>query len=99
MKLPAGWGATLPADVHVRTAFASFDKTYRLEKGTLFVDRKLEFLATEIPAADWKTLKKFTDDIALNNEPPSSLNTTGGTVQLPSGINNEEALALMKQQR
>ena len=97
MKLPAGWGATLPADVHVRTAFASFDKTYRLEKGTLFVDRKLEFLATEIPAADWKTLKKFTDDIALNNEPIIQLNTTGGTVQLPSGINNEEALALMKQ--
>ena len=96
LKLPDGWGATLPADIQVKAPFATFDKTYRLDKGTLYADRKLEILKTEIPAADWKTLKKFTDDIALNNEPTIQLNTAGGNVQLPSGVNNEEAAALMK---
>lgn len=67
LKLPAGWGATLPDAIHVHTAFATFDKTYRLDKGTLYADRKIEVLQEKVPAADWKTYKKFVDDAGFKD--------------------------------
>ncbi len=41
MKLPEGWGAELPEAVHEKTAFATYDETYRLDKGTLYTERKV----------------------------------------------------------
>jgi hypothetical protein len=37
IKLPDGWGAELPNAVHEHTAFATFDKTYKLDHGNLIV--------------------------------------------------------------
>lgn len=67
MKLPDGWAATLPDAVHVHTAFVNFDKTYRFQQGTLYVDREIEVLEEKVPAASWKEYKKFTDDAAFEN--------------------------------
>jgi predicted Zn-dependent protease len=61
IKLPAGWGADLPAAVHQKTAFASFDKTYKVEGDTLTVERRVEVLQRQVPAADWKAYKKWYD--------------------------------------
>jgi predicted Zn-dependent protease len=61
IKLPAGWGADLPAAVHQKTAFASFDKTYKVEGGTLTTERRIEVLQRQVPAAEWKAYKKWYD--------------------------------------
>jgi Flp pilus assembly protein TadD len=61
MKLPEGWTAELPEAVHVHSRYANWDQTYRLEKGTLYAERKVEILAETVPVADWKTYKKWTD--------------------------------------
>jgi len=63
IHLPDGYSASLPDAVHVKTAFASFDKTYQLKDGDLIAQRRLEVLVDKIPAADWKEYKKFLDDI------------------------------------
>ncbi len=94
LKLPAGWTADLPAAIHEHTTFVSLDKTYALKDGTLSVDRKLEVLKKEIPAADWPTYKKWYDatlkvgepfvqlhtSVAFNAHPSSSASTTDTTV-------------------
>ena len=69
IKLPAGWGADLPATVHQKTAFATFDKTYKIEGDTLTTERRLEILQREVPAADWKAYKKWMDASIGESEP------------------------------
>jgi tetratricopeptide (TPR) repeat protein len=96
IKLPDGWGLDLPVAVHVKTSFANFDKTYRFEHGTLYAERRLEILKSEVPAADWKTYKKFTDDIALNNEPFIQLNRSGVAGAAPDPGNPEAARLVKK---
>jgi tetratricopeptide (TPR) repeat protein len=61
MTLPAGWTVELPEAVHRKAAFATYDETYRFEKGTIITDVKLVILARKVPAADWKAYKKFLD--------------------------------------
>ena len=78
MKLPEGWTAELPEAVHEKSAFATYDLTYRFDKGTLYTERRLVVLKDKVPAADWKSYKKFGDAIGLGNETYVQLRRAGG---------------------
>jgi tetratricopeptide (TPR) repeat protein len=54
MKLPKGWSATLPDDIHAKAAFATVDKTYKLVDGSVITDRRFEILQKKIPANQWR---------------------------------------------
>ena len=54
ITLPDGWGAVLPDSVHKKTAYMTFDKTYKIAGDKLTVDRKIEVLKRYIPVSDWK---------------------------------------------
>ncbi|QNI36850.1 tetratricopeptide repeat protein [Edaphobacter albus] len=76
IKLPAGWGADLPAAVHQKTSFANFDKTYKIEGDTLTIERKIQILTKDVPAANWKDYKKWCDASFSDGEPFISLIST-----------------------
>jgi len=101
VKLPEGWGADLPAAVHQKATFASFDKTYKIEGSTLTVERRVEVLAKEVPAADWKAYKKWLDATLSEGESYIQLMSTGTKTgeQTPpaAGANNAEAAELVKE--
>jgi tetratricopeptide (TPR) repeat protein len=80
MKLPDGWGAVLPEAVHAKSAYATYDETYRFEKGTLYAERKVVILQEKVPVADWKNYKKWTDAADLSNEQYVQLVTNDKTV-------------------
>jgi uncharacterized protein HemY len=61
MKLPDGWSAELPEAVHAHSTYANWDQTYRLEKGILYAERKVEILVEMVPVTDWQAYKKWTD--------------------------------------
>ncbi|WP_035346972.1 DUF3857 domain-containing protein [Edaphobacter aggregans] len=87
IKLPAGWGADLPAAVHEKTAFASFDRTYTVNGDTLTTERRIEVFQREVPAADWKAYKKWLDATVGDGEPFVTLIETKaktGGEKLPS---------------
>jgi tetratricopeptide (TPR) repeat protein len=77
MKIPDGWGAILPEAVHARSPWATFDETYRFEKGTVYADRKIEILQEEVPQAEWKSYRKWTDQADLGSEQYIQLTGTG----------------------
>lgn len=83
MKLPAGWTAELPEAVHEKAAFATYDLTYRFDKGTLYSERRLVVLQQKIPATEWKAYKKWTDAIDLGDEPYVQLRRAGGSFLPP----------------
>lgn len=102
MKLPDGWGATLPDPVHAHSPFVNFDKTYRFDHGTLYADRKIEILQEKIPDADWKQYKKFTDDASLADGEnyvmlTSTVKKAGEEGPPLASTNNEEAASLVSQ--
>jgi tetratricopeptide (TPR) repeat protein len=68
MKLPAGWTARSPADIHVKCAYGTFDLTYRFEDGTLYADRSIEILQKKVPVTDWKTYKDWSDKLHIGEE-------------------------------
>ena len=68
MKLPAGWSAELPEAVHEKSSYATYDLSYRLDKGTLYSERKIVVLQTKVPVTDWKSYKKFADAIGAGQE-------------------------------
>jgi tetratricopeptide (TPR) repeat protein len=68
MKLPAGWSAELPAPVHAKSSWATYDETYRFENGTVFAERKIQVLQEKVPVSEWKSYKKFADDTNLGSE-------------------------------
>jgi hypothetical protein len=68
MKLPDGWGAELPAAVHIKSPWGTYDETYRFESGTIYAKRRVEVLEERVPVADWKSYKKFADEADLGNE-------------------------------
>ncbi|HEX2917321.1 MAG TPA: hypothetical protein VHN81_02315, partial [Edaphobacter sp.] len=73
ITLPEGWGTIPPAAVHEKTAFASFDKTYKIEGEKLIADRKLQIFQREVPASEWKNYKKWLDATISEGEPYISL--------------------------
>jgi tetratricopeptide (TPR) repeat protein len=101
MKLPPGWSAELPPAIHAHTAFATLDKTYKFENGTLTTDRRFEVLADKIPAADWKTYHQWFKDAGLDGETFVQLtgSSDGKTSTTPPvrTDNNPEAADLARQ--
>ena len=82
IELPEGYRPDLPDAIHVKTEFATFDKTYRFEGNAIVSERTVAVLKTKIPKADWKKYQSFTKDISLNNEnwiqlmaPPKTIST------------------------
>ena len=68
MKLPEQWSANLPAAVHAKCAYATYDMTYRLEDGTVYADRTIAVLAKKVPVSDWRAYKAFVDMVDPGKE-------------------------------
>jgi tetratricopeptide (TPR) repeat protein len=104
ITLPEGYRADLPAAVHLRTDFASFDKTYRLETepaGTVLVtERTLVLNVDRLPVSRWNDYRRFVDVAVAGGEPWIQLTSTMATVgkhpPMP-GENNPVAAELVRQ--
>ena len=68
LKLPDGWGAELPEALHAHSQYANWDETYRFDKGTLYAERRMEVLVETVPQSDWKTYKKWADEVQKGSE-------------------------------
>ena len=68
MTLPEGWEVELPNGVHEKSNWATYDLTYRFEKGVLRSERRVEILQDRVPLADWKSYDKFAEKADLGNE-------------------------------
>ena len=68
MTLPNGWTANLPPSVHAKTAFATLDKTYKLENGVLTTHREFRVFQKDIPASQWQAYHQWFKDAGLEGE-------------------------------
>lgn len=69
IRLPEGYRADPPDPIHVKTDFATFDKTYRFVDGQVIVERTVVILKKKIAKQDWKKYQDFTTAIRLTDEP------------------------------
>ena len=69
IRLPEGYRTDLPDPIHVKTDFATFDKTYRFDGKEIVVERDIKVVKNKLPKADWKKYQTFTKDISLEGEP------------------------------
>jgi Tfp pilus assembly protein PilF len=101
IQLPQGFSADLPDAVHVKTYFATFDKTYRLENGELVAERKIAVLQSKLNADRWEQYKKFASDISLGDETWVQLTSSSavgkGSHPPAPGENNPEAARLVSE--
>ena len=95
MKLPEGWSAELPEAVHAKSAYATYDETYRFDKGTVYTERRIEVLQERVPVADWKSYKKWADEADLGNELYIQLTGMGGKSVGTTTVSNSEAAKLI----
>ena len=65
VQLPAGYSAELPNAIHLKTAFATFDETYRLQDSSLVSEFTLEVLKGKVGATEWRSVKKLLNDIGV----------------------------------
>src|SRR6202034_4787886 len=68
IHLPEGYRVDFPDPIHVRTDFATFDKTYRFDGKQTVADRTVVVLKDKLPKSDWKRYQTFTKDISLEGE-------------------------------
>ncbi|MFP5205542.1 MAG: DUF3857 domain-containing protein [Acidobacteriota bacterium] len=68
ITLPAGFRPNLPDPIHVKAAYATFDKTYSYEGDQIVVHRKIVILQKKIAKAEWKQYQAFTKNISLSSE-------------------------------
>jgi tetratricopeptide (TPR) repeat protein len=68
IRLPEGYRTDLPDAVHVKTDFATFDKTYHFDGKDLIVERTIVVLNDKLPKAEWKRYQAFTKDIGISGE-------------------------------
>ena len=69
IHLPAGFRTDLPDPIHVKTDFATFDKTYRYENNEIIAERKIVILKRKVIKAEWKRYQEFTKNIHIESEP------------------------------
>ncbi|WP_263355833.1 DUF3857 domain-containing protein [Acidicapsa ligni] len=69
IRLPEGYHTDLPDAIHVKTDFATYDKTYRFDGKEIVVERTQVVLKKKLVKEDWKRYLTFTKDISLNGEP------------------------------
>ncbi|MGD0345980.1 MAG: DUF3857 domain-containing protein [Terracidiphilus sp.] len=68
IKLPDGYRTNLPDPIHVKTPFATFDKTYHFDNGEIVAERTIVVLKKKVDKGDWKQYLTFTKDISLSGE-------------------------------
>ena len=68
IKLPDGYRTDLPDPIHLKTDFATFDKTYRFDGKEIQVDRTVVVLKSKVAKADWKKYQAFLKDAGLESE-------------------------------
>jgi tetratricopeptide (TPR) repeat protein/transglutaminase-like putative cysteine protease len=68
MKLPPGWGVVFPEAVHEKSAYATWDVTYRFDKGVMYSERRVEVLQEKVPVAEWKSYSKFAEKVEIGDE-------------------------------
>ena len=68
IDVPEGFGVDLPDPIHVKTDFATFDKTYLFEGKKIIAERDIVIIKRKVPKADWQQYLKFTKDIGLSGE-------------------------------
>ncbi len=90
MKLPEGWTAILPHEVHAKCAYGTYDMTYRLDGNTLYAERRLAILQKNVPVSDWKTYKDWVDKVKPGMEPYIQLinhsNSPGGAASASASV-------------
>ncbi len=100
MKLPDGWSAVLPDPIHTKSAYASYDESYRFEKGTLYAERRVEVLKEKVPVTEWKSYKEWIDRWNLTQDRWVQLATDGNKAALvsttPRKPENAEAAKLIQ---
>jgi tetratricopeptide (TPR) repeat protein len=89
IRLPEGYRTDLPDPIHVKTDFATFDKTYRFEGNEIVAERTIVILKNKVAKDDWKRYQTFTNDISLRGEawiqllPPSHDKAVAAAKQSP----------------
>ncbi len=68
IQLPKDFSTDLPDAIHVKTDFATFDKTYSFKGEEIVAERTISILKDKLPRAEWKRYEKFTKDISLDGE-------------------------------
>ena len=68
IHLPEGFRTDLPDAIHVKTDFATFDKSYRYENSEIIAERKIVILRRKVAKADWKKYQEFTKSIGTDGE-------------------------------
>lgn len=68
IHLPEGYRTDLPDPIHVKTDFATFDKTYHFDGKEIVVERTIVVLENKLPKTESKRYKAFTKDISLEGE-------------------------------
>lgn len=96
MKLPPGWGAELPENIHAKSAFATLDKTYKLEDGSLITTRRVEVLQQKVPLADWKEYQRWAKEASLDGEAYIQL-TRNGSGHHSAAVDNPKASEIIRE--
>lgn len=68
IHLPDRFHTDLPNPIHVKTEFATFDKTYQYDGHEITVERTINILKKKVSKEAWKSYQKFTKDISLESE-------------------------------
>ena len=68
IRLPENYRTDVPDPIHVKTEFATFDKTYRFDGKEIVSERTITILKKKVAKADWKAYQRFTKDISLEGE-------------------------------
>jgi tetratricopeptide (TPR) repeat protein len=68
IRLPEGFRTDLPDPVHVKTDFATFDKTYRFDGHEILAERTIVVLKSKLPKEDWKLYQSFRKNAGLEGE-------------------------------
>ena len=101
IHLPEGFGVDLPDAIHVKTAFATFDLTFKFENGDFVAQRDLVVLRGKLPAKSWQEYKKFADDIGTGTLTWVQLNAKDAIGAGPHppkpGENNPRAATLVSE--
>ena len=99
VKLPAGYGAEVPDAIHLKTAFATFDETYGVKDGSVVSEFTLTVLKPKVEATEWKSVKKFADDIGTQPwiQLTSKEKVAGEKGPPVAGENNPVAAELVRQ--
>ncbi|HEY9138365.1 MAG TPA: DUF3857 domain-containing protein, partial [Terriglobus sp.] len=66
IALPEGYRAELPEAVHVKRDYTTYDQTYRLADGKLYVDRTVVVLKNKLPKSQWKDYSAFTHSAGMD---------------------------------